>query len=187
MFLKVEFDERRYARQCPLPDFSPRRVTCARTRTAGWRRRCIGRSCRPVGARHFRVSFFLANLLKRKNDRFRGQAEVRLRESRSGTCASACRWWCACSTARNIFRPTHPAAGRRRGAQAAVPASLGHRSPHHDAALAQDGGNARRAAVELAVEFRPVEGDVGDRELPHGGSRRPCHALRGLLAHADRL
>ncbi len=39
-------------------------------------------------------------------------------------------------------------------AQAAVPASLGHRSPHHDAALAQDGGNARRAAVELAVEGR---------------------------------
>src|SRR5712692_2040178 len=34
---------------------------------------------------------------------------------------------------------------------------------------------------------RPVEGDVGDRELPHGSSRRPCHALRGLLAHADRL
>ena len=26
------------------------------------------------------------------------------------------------------------------------------------------------------------EGDVGDRELPHDGSRRPCHALRGLLA-----
>ena len=36
-------------------------------------------------------------------------------------------------------------------------------------------------------QSRPVEGDVGDRELPHGGSRRPCHALRGLLAHADRL
>jgi hypothetical protein len=37
---------------------------------------------------------------------------------------------------------------------AGVPASLGHPSPHHDAALAQDGGNARRAAVELAVEGR---------------------------------
>jgi len=36
-------------------------------------------------------------------------------------------------------------------------------------------------------EPRPVEGDVGDRELPHGGSRRACCALRGLLAHADRL
>ena len=36
-------------------------------------------------------------------------------------------------------------------------------------------------------EPRPVEGDVGDRELPHGGARRACRALRGLLAHADRL
>ena len=26
---------------------------------------------------------------------------------------------------------------------------------------------------------RPTEGDVGDRELPHGGARRPCRALRG--------
>src|ERR1700682_5593275 len=25
-------------------------------------------------------------------------------------------------------------------------------------------------------QSRPVEGDVGDRELPHGGSRRACHA-----------
>ena len=31
-------------------------------------------------------------------------------------------------------------------------------------------------------EPRPVEGDVGDRELPHGGARRACRALRGLLA-----
>ncbi len=36
-------------------------------------------------------------------------------------------------------------------------------------------------------QSRPVEGNVGDRELPHAGSRRPCHTLRGLLAHADRL
>ena len=27
---------------------------------------------------------------------------------------------------------------------------------------------------------RPTEGDVGDRELPHGSPRRPCRALRGL-------
>ncbi len=33
----------------------------------------------------------------------------------------------------------------------------------------------------------PVEGDVGDRELPHGGARRPCRALRGLRPHAHRL
>src|SRR5712664_780165 len=43
------------------------------------------------------------------------------------------------------------------------------------------------AASQCRSQSRPVEGDVGDRELPHGGSRRPCHALRGLLAHADRL
>ena len=36
-------------------------------------------------------------------------------------------------------------------------------------------------------EPRPAEGDVGDRELPHGSARRPCRALRGLRAHADRL
>ena len=36
-------------------------------------------------------------------------------------------------------------------------------------------------------EPRPVEGDVGDRELPHGGARRACRALRGVLAHAHRL
>ena len=29
-------------------------------------------------------------------------------------------------------------------------------------------------------EPRPVEGDVGDRELPHGGARRACRALRVL-------
>jgi len=34
------------------------------------------------------------------------------------------------------------------------------------------------------VSLGQFEGNVGDRELPHGGSRRPCHALRGLLAHA---
>ena len=27
---------------------------------------------------------------------------------------------------------------------------------------------------------RPIEGDGGHRELPHGGARRPCRALRGL-------
>ena len=32
-------------------------------------------------------------------------------------------------------------------------------------------------------EPRPAQGDVGDRELPHGGARRPCRALRGLRAH----
>jgi integrase/recombinase XerD len=32
-------------------------------------------------------------------------------------------------------------------------------------------------------EPRPVEGDVGDRELPDRGSRRPCRALRGLCLH----
>ncbi len=32
-------------------------------------------------------------------------------------------------------------------------------------------------------EPRPVEGDVGDRELPHGGTRRPCRALPGLRRH----
>ena len=36
-------------------------------------------------------------------------------------------------------------------------------------------------------EPRPAEGDVGDRELPHGGARRACRALREVLAHADRL
>jgi len=81
-----------------------------------------------------------------------------------------------CSTARNTFRPTHPAAGHGRGAQAAVPASLGHRSPHHDAALAQDGGNARRAAVELAVEgrLRPaaLAQHLADRNAT-GGSQGP--------------
>ena len=33
-------------------------------------------------------------------------------------------------------------------------------------------------------EPRPAQGDVGDRELPHGGARRPCRALRGLRPHA---
>ena len=32
---------------------------------------------------------------------------------------------------------------------------------------------------------RPTEGDVGDRELPHGGARRPCRALRGVRAQPD--
>jgi CHASE2 domain len=65
---------------------------------------------------------------------------------------------------------------RYRGAQAAVRASLGHRSPHHDAALAQDGGNARRAAVELAVEggLRPaaLAQHLADRNAT-GGSQGP--------------
>src|SRR5882757_4678220 len=90
--------------------------------------------------------------------------------------ASACRWWRACSTARNTFRPTHPAAGPRRGARPAVRASLGHRSPHHDAALAQDGGNARRAAVELAVEgglrAAALAQHLADRNAT-GGSQDP--------------
>ena len=32
---------------------------------------------------------------------------------------------------------------------------------------------------------RPTQGDVGDRELPHGGARRTCRALRGLRAQPD--
>ena len=36
-------------------------------------------------------------------------------------------------------------------------------------------------------QFRPVEGDVGDRELPHGIARRPCRALRGLRSPSHRL
>ena len=36
-------------------------------------------------------------------------------------------------------------------------------------------------------EPRPAEGDVGDRELPHGGPRRACRALRGLCLHDHRL
>ncbi len=34
---------------------------------------------------------------------------------------------------------------------------------------------------------RPVEGDVGDRELPHGGARWPCRALRGLRLYDHRV
>ena len=34
---------------------------------------------------------------------------------------------------------------------------------------------------------RPIEGDVGDRSLPHRRARRPCRALRGLRAHAHHL
>src|SRR5262249_164271 len=36
---------------------------------------------------------------------------------------------------------------------------------------------------------RPTQGDVGDRELPHGSTRRPCRALREreLRLYADRL
>jgi hypothetical protein len=51
-----------------------------------------------------------------------------------------------------------------------------HRLPHHDAALAQDGGNARRAAVELAVEgrLRPAAlvQHLADRNAT-GGSQGP--------------
>src|SRR5246127_2794844 len=36
-------------------------------------------------------------------------------------------------------------------------------------------------------EPRPVEGDVGDRDLPHRRARRTCRALRGLRAPADLL
>src|SRR5208282_3210487 len=36
-------------------------------------------------------------------------------------------------------------------------------------------------------EPRPVEGDVGDRDLPDLGARRPCRALRGLRPYARRL
>src|SRR5712671_596023 len=36
---------------------------------------------------------------------------------------------------------------------------------------------------------RPTQGDVGDRELPHGSARRPCRALREreVRLYADRL
>jgi len=34
-------------------------------------------------------------------------------------------------------------------------------------------------------EPRSIEGDVGDRELPHGGARRPCRTLREVPAHPD--
>src|SRR6266849_6194152 len=87
------------------------------------------------------------------------------------------------------FSPDTP--GRRRGAQAAVPASLGHRSPHHDAALAQDGGNARRAAVELAVEgrLRPaaLAQHLADRNAT-GGSQGPGedNAVNELLTNKVR-
>ena len=36
-------------------------------------------------------------------------------------------------------------------------------------------------------EPRPTQGDVGDRELPYGGARRPRRALREVLAHPHRL
>ncbi len=48
-------------------------------------------------------------------------------------------------------------------------------------------GAAWRQSQRRPCEPRPAEGDVGDRELPHGGARRPCRALRGLRAHAHRL
>src|SRR5882762_1771336 len=38
-------------------------------------------------------------------------------------------------------------------------------------------------------EPRPTQGDVGDRELPHGCARRPCRTLREreVRLYADRL
>ena len=53
------------------------------------------------------------------------------------------------------------------------------------------GGDRRqrlgRGRKQHVVDRRLVLiGDVGDRELPHGGARRPCPALRGLRACADR-
>src|SRR5437899_158608 len=36
-------------------------------------------------------------------------------------------------------------------------------------------------------EPRSAQGHVGHRELPHGGARRACRALRGLRPHAHRL
>ena len=36
-------------------------------------------------------------------------------------------------------------------------------------------------------EPRPAQGHVGHRELPHGGARRACRALREVRAHAHRL
>ena len=57
------------------------------------------------------------------------------------------------------------------------------RSRTSSATTGPPGGTANAGHVEP----RPVEGDVGDRELPHGGPRRPCRALRGLRPHHDRL
>ena len=39
-------------------------------------------------------------------------------------------------------------------------------------------GPAWRASQCRPCEPRPAEGDVGDRELPHGSARRTCRALR---------
>ena len=36
-------------------------------------------------------------------------------------------------------------------------------------------------------EPRPVEGHVGHRALPHGGTRRPRGSMHGLRPHPDRL
>ena len=38
-----------------------------------------------------------------------------------------------------------------------------------------------------ASQSRPAQGDVGDRELPHGGARRACRTLPEVLAHPHRL
>ena len=43
----------------------------------------------------------------------------------------------------------------------------------------------RQSRVGVKTEPRSVEGDVGDRELPHGGARRTRPALRELLAYPD--
>jgi hypothetical protein len=38
-----------------------------------------------------------------------------------------------------------------------------------------------------SCEPQPIEGHVSHRELPYGGARRPCRALRELRAHPHRL
>jgi hypothetical protein len=111
----------------------------------------------------------------RLDSAFGVKREVRLREPRSGTCASACRWWRACSTARNTFRPTHPAAGRRRGAQAAVPASLGHRSPPRSPRMAamRAAPPSRRSTSTSRAGAAPCGPERHGRQPGPGGKTTP--------------
>ena len=51
----------------------------------------------------------------------------------------------------------------------------------------RDYGPAWREANAGHVSLGQLKVMSAIEELPHGGARRPCHALRGLLAHADRL
>ena len=42
-------------------------------------------------------------------------------------------------------------------------------------------------AQRRPFELWPIARDVGDRSVPHGGPRRPCHAVRGLRPHRCRV